>query len=260
MKIAVCISGQPRNVERGIKILLHNIIDEFDVFVHAWWDSKSAETLFTKSNAAKLNDVVSEPVDNTWIDMLYKKYNVKKINLESQIDFKVSENLLKRKTKYSNAFNIHSGMYSIYKCNELKKQYELENNFKYDWVIRIRFDFGFDKLIEFNEYDNNCIYVPNDCEHNFGFNDQFAIGSSKNMDTYSDLYLKIDEVLNSYNNNIKTTNYCPTVDLVGHEQLLQQHLENNNLSYKIINFNNFLYRHNGKPDRETGYGIHSIIN
>ena len=37
MKIAVCISGQPRNVDRGISNILNFFKFDFDVFSHAWW-------------------------------------------------------------------------------------------------------------------------------------------------------------------------------------------------------------------------------
>jgi hypothetical protein len=261
MRVALCISGQPRNVHRGIKILLYNIKIDFDVFIHAWWDSESSKSLFIKSNAAKLNDVVSEPVGDGWLNQIYENYNVKKLLLETQKNFKVSDELERRKTKYANAFNIYSGLYSIYKCNQLKKEYELENNFKYDKVIRSRFDFGFDKILDFEKYDDNIIYVPDDngYRHNYGFNDQFAIGSSYNMDIYSDMYNNIEKILDSHHSGIRTTSYCLELDMMGHEQLLQKHLENNNVKFEITSFNNFLYRHDGKPDRDTGFAIHNKL-
>ena len=52
-----------------------------------------------QENAAKLNDVVSEPVNNDWLNQIYRNYDVKKLSLESQINFKVSDRLERRKTK-----------------------------------------------------------------------------------------------------------------------------------------------------------------
>ena len=242
MKIAVCISGQPRNTTRGIPNILENLKFDYDVFQHAWWDNNSSKELFTKSNVAKLNDVVSEHVNNHWISLMYNNFNIKKMHLETQIPFSVPDILEKRKTYYSNAFNICSSLYSIYKCNELKKEYEKQNNFKYDLVIRTRLDFGFHEPLNINEYDPKFIYVPNDFgTKRYGFNDQFAIGSSYNMDIYSDVFNKIEYTLNSYG------------DLMGHEQLIQKHLENNKIDFILKDFKNFLWRHEGNRSR-----IHSI--
>ena len=129
MKVALCISGQPRNTTRGIPNILKHLKFDYDVFQHAWWDSASENELFTKSNAAKLNDIVSEHVDNDWVSKMYKNFNVKKLFLETQVPFEVPDILKKRKTHFSNAFNICSSLYSIYKCNDLKKEYENQNNF-----------------------------------------------------------------------------------------------------------------------------------
>ena len=79
--------------------------------------------------------------------------------------------------------------HSIFECNELKIKYETQNNFKYDYVIRMRFDTVFDenhKLsdeIEHCSKDKNTLYVcdywnklPNQLE------DILWIASSDNMD------------------------------------------------------------------------------
>lgn len=243
MRVALCISGQPRNTTRGIPNILKNLNFEFDVFQHGWWDSNSSNSLFTKSNAAKLNDVVSEPVHNNWISKMYENFNMKKLLLETQVPFSVPDILEKRKAYFANAFNICSSLYGIYKCNELKKEYENQNNFKYNFVIRIRLDFGFLEPIDIKNYDPNIIYVPSDFGlKRYGFNDQFAIGSSSNMDVYSDAYNHIVDILNSGFD-----------DPMGHEQLIQRHLEINNIKFKLKDFKNFLWRHEGSRSR-----VHSI--
>jgi hypothetical protein len=243
MKIALCISGQPRNASRGIPNILKHLDFEFDVFQHAWWDNNSSSQLFTKSNIAKTKDIVSEPVDNNWISQMYSNFNIKKLLLESQILFDVPKELEIRKTKFSNAFNICSSLYSIYKCNELKKDHEKTNNFIYDIVIRTRLDFGFSEIIDISKFNRDTIYVPNDFGTNrYGFNDQFAIGSSSNMNIYSSAYKHLGYILNSgYKENM------------GHEQIVQKHLENNRIKFKLWDFKNFLWRHKDSRSR-----IHSI--
>jgi len=243
MKIALCISGQPRNTNRGIPNILKHLNFDFDVFQHAWWDSNSSEELFTKSNAAKLNDIVSEPVHNDWITSMYQNFNIKKLFLETQVPFKVSNLLEERKAYFANAFNIYSSLYSIYMCNKLKKEYEKQNNFKYDLVIRTRLDFGFSEILDVQKYNDGLIHVPNDFgSHRYGFNDQFAIGPSSKMDIYADAFNNVETILNSGYN-----------DPMGHEQIIQKHLENNNIEFISEDFKNFLWRHEGSRSR-----IHSI--
>ena len=144
-------------------------------------------------------------------------------------------------------------MYSIHKCNELKKNYEIENNFKYDFVIRTRYDFGLSEPIYIDNFDRNIIYAPNDNSHAYGFNDQFAIGSSENIDIYSDVYPSIESIIESHKSGIYTAQYCTKPDNVGHEQILQRHLENNNIDFKLLDFKNFLFR-----DKDNRTRIHSI--
>ena len=90
-------------------------------------------------------------------------------------------------------------LYAIQGCNQLKVQYELENNMTFDWVIRSRFDFAINARIPFDELDNSKLYIPN-CRmvptRDFG-NDQFAFSSSKNMDNYAECYNHIDEFYDS---------------------------------------------------------------
>ena len=62
------------------------------------------------------------------------------------------------------------------------------------------------------------------------------------MDIYSDDFNHITKILNSGYN-----------DPMGHEQIIQKHLENNNIEFILEDFKNFLWRHEGNRSR-----IHSI--
>ena len=253
MKVALCISGQPRNVYRGVQNILENMKFDFEVFVHAWWDNDSNKDTFKKILYDGREDEFSEPMNNDWVGSLYQHFNVNKISIEKQIQLNVPNILEKRKLKFTHTFGVCSSLYSVYKCNELKRQFEIENNFEYDWVIRTRSDFGLSEPIELNNFDNSIIYAPNDNSHNYGFNDQFAIGSSKNMNIYSDAFLHIEKTIESHNSGVKTAHYCDKPDNMGHEQILQKHLENNEIKFELKNFKNYLFRDKDKRTR-----IHSI--
>ena len=54
MKVALCISGQPRSVESGwecLEIILEK--NNPDVFVHTWWDDKYLDKGIETSYAGK---------------------------------------------------------------------------------------------------------------------------------------------------------------------------------------------------------------
>ena len=147
MKVALCISGQPRNVYRGIQNINDNMKFDFDVFVHAWWDTDSNKKTFKKILYNGVEDEASELMGNDWFGKLYENFNVNKIIVEKQIKLNVPEILERRKLQFTHTFGVCSSLYSIHKCNQLKREFEKENNFKYDWVIRTRSDFGLSEMI-----------------------------------------------------------------------------------------------------------------
>ena len=249
MKVALCISGQPRNVNRGIENILQNIKFDFDVFVHSWWDNKSHTKTFKKILFGGRVDEVSEIVQNDWIDKIYEHFDINKILVEKQKQFDIPEVFENRKLKFTHTFGVYSSLYSVYQCNQLKRDFEFENKFKYDWVIRTRSDFGLSEPVNMNKFNSDIIYAPNDNSHRYGFNDQFAIGSSKNMDIYSNVFSNIESIIESHNSGIYTAPYCEKPDNMGHEQLVQRHLDNNNIKFELINFKNFLFRDENKRTR-----------
>ena len=92
---------------------------------------------------------------------------------------------------------IYNSYYSIYKCNELKELYALENNIHYDYVIRIRFDITpKDKLICSN-YDSNFIHYLDIGQPDELISDWLNFGSNCIMNVYASLFLHI-EYLNKY--------------------------------------------------------------
>jgi hypothetical protein len=163
MKVAICFSGLIRTwdiVKDNIKNCLD--IDNADIFA---------------------------VTDSLLKDISCERYIItpNNISLYKNHLFYFSQNC-KDILNIENAVNM---FYKIYKCNQLKKEYEDENNFKYDFVIRARCDVKYnEKLILKN--DKNTLYVPFGNDYN-GLNDQFSFGDSETMDKVSDLYLNIND-------------------------------------------------------------------
>lgn len=200
MKIAICISGQPRNLNKSYPGIKEKLLDPYspDVFIHTWYNKEDIGTNRVNSWGHK----IEENLNQFTLSNIFEKYNPKKFKIENQINFCLPLEL--QDTNYH--FNMTSMLYSMNEANNLKKQYEAENNFKYDVVIRTRFDLNILDELNILSLDlNNKIHCLNDCSHYNGVNDQFAIGNSQNMDIFNSSYNIISEFIDDYKNwNIST--------------------------------------------------------
>lgn len=189
MKVAVCLSGQLRWVEECYKEINNKIIapNNADVFIHSWYSDTLADKVFTEhgQNSLFYKGQLQKNADKLAVK-LYKPLNS---IFEEQKDFSdLSKNI--DISPYSTpAINQFSMFYSIFKCNQLKKQHEIDNKFIYDAVIRCRFDLQPYQNFKAENFDLNVINAKSDCRHtSYCINDHFAISNSKNMDVYSDTY------------------------------------------------------------------------
>lgn len=170
MKIAVCISGQPRAYAQGYEYMKRNLLDKYDcdIFIHTW-----------KNKVYNTDDVIS----------LYKP---KLHEVENPYEDGIFDHL------FPNTPNAKgwpptatvSMFYSMFKSLTLKAEYEMEVG-KYDWVVKTRFDYAINGVIPFEQLDRNRLYIPN-CRmtpmRDFG-NDQFAFASNGIMTDYMSTYL-----------------------------------------------------------------------
>ena len=178
-KIALCLSGQPRSVELAFPYVKNNILggNDVTVFTFSWGkDNQNILDLYKPaSSIVREQNVIPDFSQYTRFPPPQPNWKVKDPKLSTW-----------------------SQLYAIAECNELKKQYEKENNMVFDWVIRSRFDFAINTYIPFEVLDNSKLYIPN-CrmtpERDFG-NDQFAFSSSENMDNYSRCFYHINDFYN----------------------------------------------------------------
>jgi hypothetical protein len=186
MRVAICLSGQPRNSELCHPFIMDNIVNcnkehDFDFFIHTWEGSDGSSSWESSIDGNKSNI----------IDL----YKPKLFEIEQQKEF---SDYIGGYPSILGEFNqikrVKSMFYSILKCNKLKSKFESDNNFKYDCVIRLRFDFQIETPLIL-DMDLNMLSVKNEKSHDeWAINDHIAISNSKNMDTYSDLYNNIFEI------------------------------------------------------------------
>ena len=151
-------------------------------------------------------------------------YSPKKILIENQKPFIDKELAFREKpvsgdhpdNPYPNRWYIRpqwflSMCYSIMESNRLKKEYEIHSGFKYDCVVRHRFDMNFlPPPINFSELDMQHLYAMRHSHNQYSFHDTFAFSNSENMDYYSDLFNRVDDY---YKAGIE---FCPEIMLGWH--------------------------------------------
>lgn len=195
MRTAVCISGLLRSWDIIKLNNLNNIIKDSDVFY----------VTDLELNIPNINNTTSAENQNFYS--------------AEDIDFFQS-----RKAGETNIENCLNMFYKIYQCNNLKKQFEQKNNFKYDVCIRLRTDTHFDREILLEDIQENTLYISEDKGYG-GICDQFSYGNSNVMDRYSDVFC-----------NIRT--YVAEGCTFHPETLLKYHSDKQEFLYKYIG-NNF---------------------
>lgn len=222
MRVALCISGLSRCFHLCFsslyKFLLNNPECQFDIFCHTW-------------------DVIERKGRKVNENQLVKIYNPKDIVVEEPIKFKITNTMYMKNNEGRSLNDMLSMFYKVEKCNELKSQYEKNNNFIYDAVIRFRFDIRLDASVPLNSQMNlSKLYVPKWGDFH-GINDQFAYSNSSNMDKYCSLFTNFEKVL------AEESGVNPEVMMKRHITQCQLEVERPGIEYILWNkrMNNYTY-------------------
>jgi len=189
LKTALCISGHLRTFEDNFASVKANILDRMDcdVFIHTW----DIMGMSYRPCDSGLYSVETQRL----IDKIQRLYNPKKLVIEPTKSFTITPLMQARLLDHRDISGILSMYYKIEACNNLKKEYEKEQNMVYDCVIRFRGDLYMEMPIPVDHNTNmHHLFIP--VYGNFGgICDQFAYGSSSIMDTYSSLYSNLQKYL-----------------------------------------------------------------
>lgn len=213
MKIALCISGQPRGLENNIPHLLEGIIKPSnisDIFIHTWFDQSVIGTPFQTAQPGQFGQLGVWAADT--IEQL-QTLKPKKLLAEKPNEFSQYSKLTGPVSAVQS--QLASNTYSVHAANKLKSEYEAEHGFTYDLVIRARVDCKYEKQYNIVEYlDNNwqnVLHVPYMHQHMrigdsypissggsySSLSDTFAYGSSKVMDAFASVYTDFEEIYNA---------------------------------------------------------------
>lgn len=194
MKVAVCLSGQLRQWEIAKEnqkwfweSCIGTEVKEIDYFIHTWNYSGDREGV---SQPYITRDVSQEEFDKV-VDW----YKPKKYVLDD-----------KKQDYFYESDHWSSLFYSMAQSIMLKREYEIENNFEYDVVIKSRPDVVFDPIYHFSweHLENNILYTTHggNMEHEFGMynvNDCVFYSNSYTMDLVSQMYSYRQKMLDERN-------------------------------------------------------------
>ena len=245
MRVAVCLHGQPRSALQSYENIKHFIIEpnNADVFIHMNIDE--ADPYIEKSHIN--NGVCSYPANI--VETIKRLYSPKKILTEKpkklfNKNIVLPEKRIERSYELNGSLGMsrdehikhtvrqkYSHYYSIYKCNELKEMYSLENEIVYDFVVSIRFDAFPKDYLRCSSFSPDYVYsqylnMPDNL-----INDWLVVGSNLAMNIYASLFLHMEylNTLKFYKKQERSENTLEPSDACGgwseclHRDLLDLH-------------------------------------
>ena len=189
---------------------------DVDVFCHTWKPQSSSIKLFEQLNT------------------LYKPVL---FSYDTPLSKSINSDLFVPNASHPANF-CTSMFYSIYRTNDLRIRHQTLNDVKYDFVIRSRFDFALNKVIDFSSLEKGKVYVSKDTDGpNPLLNDQFAISDPDTMNVYASTFLNLRRF---------------DVPLCGHEMLHKQ-LTSNSIPVERIDIEHPF------TDGRFNIGKHSLV-
>lgn len=199
-KLAICVSGQPREFPNAAYLLNTHLITpnkkdyEVDVFCHGWFDPTTVGESFVSAQPAQSGRVgkvhpETEPI--IWAILDPTKYI-----LEPSTEFTFADDLKQAPSAIQR--NLANMFYSMYMADVLRRRSGVD----YDMVVRVRYDLWYQNPIILSQYQDDvdagfiCTSKKFQDERmnpnfhgGYTLTDIFAFGNSDVMRKFSDTYL-----------------------------------------------------------------------
>lgn len=246
MKVALCLSGQPRFVKECYNGIKQNLIEpnSADVFIHTWSYENEVDSAYKfGGNGGWKNKRISADAHKEAIDLykpvahqvdLIKKFLIPSISLKSALDLyspgteKEAEEAGITHEEYMRFMlsNNLSMWQSIFKSTLLMYDYSLAGGFEYDAVIRCRFDVICGRPLSMSSFDQNILYS---CEMGKKWGhiaDWLNFSKQENMMVYASTFLHYKKIYSE----IQARNLNP----ICNEMALAINLARNGVEYQNI--------------------------
>jgi hypothetical protein len=190
MKVAILLSGQPRNYRHGYWELKKTYLDRYDcdIYFHTWDDTSFTATQFFNDRPVREYNMGTE-----WKSYLIDLYRPKNYKFDAPIQFdknNIVDSIWRQPLQNSKAM-----WYSILQSFSLVPA-------NYDCYIRTRFDLRYEEsLSHLESLDLSKLHVwdwDTDARvKHRGYYDVFAIGNYDTMGIYAQVYNRMDWYLNN---------------------------------------------------------------
>lgn len=169
-KTALLLVGYVRHLSRTKKSHIEHLLNNpnLDIFIHTWTNAG-----YKNKKCEEYGQIwIEKDSPETNVEALVQFYNPKRYAVEDNDNMLNSFTYVGKLDKiflhYGQAKDdaskyITSQLYTIQKCFSLMESFEAEHNFKYDNVIKMRFDYQiskFDYLSILRDCEENTIYFP----------------------------------------------------------------------------------------------------
>lgn len=193
MKVALLLSGHYRTFEQNYASLKQNLLDlyDIDIFMYTWddygfWTPDENDTGGVYKTIKFSSDFITKIVKP-------KKYKIEKMDDHLQIIKDLSMKVKNKRYHFVRPINITGLWYSLHNCDLLRREYEKENNLKYDVIIRGRFDIFYSKPVIIDKTFTICTDVWGELRDE-GYGDVFYYGPNEDMTKITDMILNFDEI------------------------------------------------------------------
>ena len=204
MKVALCLHGKPRDLERGHAVLQRfmkkHTNTTFDVYLHAWTEDRETEQKILdlyKPVSHKFEQQIEFDVEVYKNTIAYKNSDITK-------EVIYDENRCLSNPNKPYVFVILSQRYSRNECQKLVLN-------EYNCVVSTRYDFLNEILFNLEEEDLRKIYVASDHGYRIIFNDNFIVFPyiaykkiSSSYEILFDIYnnSEIESIMKSFNEKL----------------------------------------------------------
>jgi hypothetical protein len=205
MKIAICLSGFLRTWEYSKPSFLKNLIQDHDcdLFIHTYkqnyfeYSSQREDIIYSEEEIMSMfegfnvRSIVIEDRDliKTTIEEDSRKYE----NINNyKIQIKESSS---NKNNYVNlGIRIYDQLRKLHLCNELRKDYQKNNDVKYDFIVKTRFDMLYIDKINWDSFTNDKIIYNGNGGCGGSPDDLVGIGKEDAMNAYMDRFVNLDKM------------------------------------------------------------------
>lgn len=198
MRVAILLPGHARTYKQtfsSFQKYLLEIYPDADIFMWSWddlgyWTPDNPDGTVPEYGVYKSGKVDEEELVNLYKP---KKYKIAKMDEHKATINTALQEVIEKRYPFVRPFNNVSCWYGVHQCDLLRRQYEAENNFQYDLVLRFRFDLELTRPFFFSDKFTFATDVWGEpCEQ--GYDDILFFGPSDTMTKICDLFSNIKEI------------------------------------------------------------------